>query len=213
MTIDSIYKVISNGLEDALSRLHVLKRYLSAVEGIEVVGVRVRVRDRKPSILYEVFKAVNDASPERGGFIVAIDEAQYLALIRGFTKILAHVYDYMDNIKVILTGSEVGLLDRLLGRKNPDAPLYGRPILEIQMKRLSREDSIRFLEQGFNELNIDWSKSHIEDAVNKLDGIPGWLTYYGYHAYITRSHSEALAKNNRSRKQYSCQRVGGVPSI
>ena len=187
VTIDNVYRVLSAGLEDALSRLKPLRNTLARVEGVEVAGLRVKIRDRKPSVLYEVFKALNEASPAEGLIIV-------LAVLRGFNRILAHIYDYMDRIKIVVAGSEVGLLDRLLGRRSPDAPLYGRPILEITMRRLPRHSSIGFLKQGFKELGIEWSRSHIEEAVDKLDGIPGWLTYYGYQAYTTGSHQEALAR-------------------
>ncbi|MCE4603105.1 MAG: ATP-binding protein [Desulfurococcales archaeon] len=193
VTIDNVYRMLSAGLENALFRMKPLRSTLARVEGVEVAGLRVRIRDRRPSVLYEIFKALNEASPVEG-FIIAIDEAQYLAVLRGFNRILAHIYDYMDRLKVVVAGSEVGLLDRLLGRRSPDAPLYGRPILEITMRRLPRSSSIGFLEQGFRELGMEWGRRHIEEAVGMLDGIPGWLTYYGYQAYTTGSHEEALAR-------------------
>lgn len=194
VTVDNIYKVLSTGLQDAISRLEPFKELLSRIEGIEIAGVKVKVKDRKPSILYEILNTLNQIGTEKGHVIVAIDEAHHLTVIRGLPRILAHAYDYLKGVKLILTGSEIGLLDRLLGRKNPDAPLYGRPTLEITMKRLPREKSIDFLKHGFKELDIHWPIKYIEEAVDKLDGIPGWLTYYGYHAHTTNNHTEALTK-------------------
>lgn len=94
-TLDSTYEALRMGLEDALNRISPLRSVISKIEGLEVSGFRVRIRERRHTILYNVSRALDEASPQPGGLVVAIDEAQYLSMIRGPSKVLAHVYDYM----------------------------------------------------------------------------------------------------------------------
>ncbi|MFZ8790392.1 MAG: hypothetical protein ACO2OZ_12165 [Acidilobaceae archaeon] len=42
---------------------------------------------------------------------------------------------------------------------------------------------MKFLELGFNEVGMQPPKSVLEEVVKALDGIPGWLAFYGYKAY------------------------------
>ena len=166
-------------LAEALSRsdnriLRVLKR----VRGISVLGVEVEItwKGRDMLALPDLFEALDEA-----GAIIAVDEAQNLRgpLSREFLEALAHAYDYCRNLTFILTGSEVGLLYDLLRIDDPSSPLYGRYYVEIRLERFSREDSIRFLERGFEEAGRNMPRQVIEEAVDLLDGIPGWLTFYG----------------------------------
>ena len=123
-------------------------------------------------------------------FIIAFDEAQFLRFYgkggHELLQMLAYAYDNLDNILFILTGSEVGLLHDFLNVEDPDAPLYGRYINEITLKRFEKTKSIEFLKQGFAESNIKISDEEILKVVEKLDGIVGYLTMFGYGA-ITES--------------------------
>ncbi len=199
LTVDTVYDVISSGITGLLERAGGFRSrilsFLERVEGVSVSGFSVRFREKRPSIIAEALEALNRFAEDEGETIVLVfDEAQEFRSLRGFDSLLAHVYDYHGGLKLVLAGSQVGLLDRLLGRRNPSSPLYGRPALEIQLRRLDRSRAIEFLEKGFSELGLDWPRASIEEAVNVLDGIPGWLTFYGYTAYTTHSHSEALQK-------------------
>jgi len=201
ITTDTIHTVFSRGVRALLERVRkkalaeILSSLLERIEGVSIAGITLRLRERESDILLEIINVFDRiAEKEDEPLILVFDEAQEFTVIRGFDKLLAHIYDYHPRIKLVLAGSEVGLLDRLLGRKKPKAALYGRPYLEISLKRLSYEKSVEFLEKGFKELNIDWPKTYIEEAAESLDGIPGWLTYYGYTAYTTHSHKEALRR-------------------
>ncbi len=199
VTSESVFEVLSRGLTMLLERAGgfrgLIASLLSRVEGVSVGGVRVEVTPGRPRVLVEVVEALGRVAAEAGEPVVLFfDEAQDFAAVPGFARMLAHIYDYVDGVKIVLAGSEVGLLDRLLGRRDPRAPLYGRPILEIVMERLPREGARGFLERGFSELGLDWPGSYMEEAVESLDGIPGWLTAYGYYSYTTRSHAEALRR-------------------
>ena len=199
LTSDTVYEVIARGLEELLRRSGGLSRHLrellARVEGLSVAGFEVRDTRRSPDLELRVVEALDEAAEAAGEHMVLVfDEAQDMAVVPGFARLLAHIYDYHQRVKLVLAGSEVGLLDRLLGRGNPRAPLYGRPYLEIEMPRLGREESLGFLEQGFTELGLQWPRAYMEEAVNRLDGIAGWLTAYGYYAYATGSHREALER-------------------
>ncbi|WP_456320682.1 AAA family ATPase, partial [Palaeococcus sp. (in: euryarchaeotes)] len=66
-----------------------------------------------------------------------------------------------------------------IGIEDPTAPLYGRVFHEIELSRFSREQSIDFLRKGFEQAGIDAPSEILEDAVNRLDGIVGWLVKFG----------------------------------
>ncbi len=166
-------------LAEALSRSdNRILRALKRVRGISVLGVEVEItwKGRDMLALPDLFDALDEI-----GAVIAIDEAQNLRgpLSREFLEALAHAYDYCRNLTFILTGSEVGLLYDLLRIDDPSSPLYGRYYIEVRLDRFSREESIRFLEKGFMEVGKKVSRNLIEEAVDLLDGIPGWLTFYG----------------------------------
>lgn len=112
--------------------------------------------------------------------IIVFDEFQRLrgVLKREIENAISYCFDYLDNITFILSGSEMGLLYETL--EKPESPLYGRAYIPIPTRKLNRNESIDFLHKGFNQLNISISESEIEEAVDNLNGIIGWLTYFGY---------------------------------
>lgn len=74
-------------------------------------------------------------------------------------------------------------------------PLFGRYKREIYVDRFTKEQSTNFLIKGFKELNLEPNINDIEDAITILDGITGWLTYYGYYRTIRKlPHKEAIDK-------------------
>jgi hypothetical protein len=199
VSAESVFEVISRGLSSLMERAGglrgVMASLLSRVEGVSVGGVRVEIRPGRPRVLVDIVEALGRVAREAGEpVILFFDEAQDFSVVPGFARMMAHIYDYVEGVKLVLAGSEVGLLDRLLGKGDPKAPLYGRPYLEIEMERLNREKSVDFLEKGFTELGLEWPRAYMEEAVGELDGIPGWLTAYGYYSYTTRSHREALGR-------------------
>ncbi|MGC8997717.1 MAG: hypothetical protein ACP5J1_07595, partial [Fervidicoccaceae archaeon] len=57
---------------------------------------------------------------------------------------------------------------------------YGRAYSEVRLKPLPREKAREFLIRGFEQEKIHASEELIENALEKFDGIIGWLTYFGY---------------------------------
>jgi AAA+ ATPase superfamily predicted ATPase len=135
---------------------------------------------------------INEELEKKGKkMIVFIDEAQVLKQA-GFDRFLAFIYDRLRNFKVVLAGSEVGLLDELIGAES-GAPLYGRARKVIEIKRLDYNKSIEFLKKGFLQIKKKRSEDELKEVVEKLDGIIGWLAMYGFYS-IEKEHTEALRK-------------------
>lgn len=126
-------------------------------------------------------------------FIIAFDEVQLLRRIN-FDYPLAAIYDNYPTIKLILTGSEIGLVDQLLGRKDAKSPLYGRAIIELETKKLNPEQINQFLAAGFNQIKKKITLQEIIEVIEVLDGIIGWATYYGWLRSNNFSHSESIPK-------------------
>ena len=160
-------------LEDALNRVSWGKAVLKGVEGVEVGGFGVRFRNRGRETLLHTLHALSRK-------VIVIDEAQLLrrSNVR-FDQLLAYVYDHVD-AKVVVSGSQVGLLYRFLRAGDPDAPLFGRPYIEVRLGRLSPEKSREFLIEGFSQEGINVGDALVDKAVSLFDGVIGWLTYFGF---------------------------------
>jgi len=123
---------------------------------------------------------------------LVIDEAQLLKKFN-VDYVLASIFDNHPNIKLIISGSEVGMLKRFLGENNAKAPLYGRAVYELHMHRLANEQAYEFLKRGFKEARVIVPDDELYEVVNYLSGSIGWLTKYGWHR-LRFSHKTALQK-------------------
>ena len=174
-----------------------LKEYLKKVRGVKVgeFSVVFSWTTEKPLSMTGLFDTLNRFAVDRGiKVLIAIDEAQQLKKIANFnfSKLFAHIYDYKGNLQLLLTGSQVGLLDDLLGVEDPSSPLYGRARSEISLGRFSVEQSREFLEKGFGQCKMKVESKTIEHAVEKLDGIVGWLSNFGWQCYLEGRISKDL---------------------
>jgi AAA+ ATPase superfamily predicted ATPase len=104
-----------------------------------------------------------------------------------FLNILAYAYDNLPNLRFVLTGSEVGLLLDTLRLDDTSSPLYGRYTKIIRLERFDEERTIEFLRKGFEEFNMQFSEEVFYKIYEKVDGIVGWLTYFGYSIAKSRS--------------------------
>jgi len=167
------------------------------IRGIEISGFKLYFSwsERSRLSISDLLTNLNNIAYELNTkFIIAFDEAQELSSIRGvrFDYILAYAYDNLRNLKFILTGSKVGLLYRFLKVEDPDAPLFGRPFWKIELTYFSKEESKLFLEKGFEEASIKYHRHEVEETIDRFNGVPGWLSYYGYLRLQGISHEEAL---------------------
>lgn len=186
----SFAEEFSRALNEFLSGLRgragKLLDYLRSVKGVEIdfaVGralLRWGKRDRSDiaSLLEKL-----DTFAREEGFRVALvfDELQELRAINiDFAKLLAYIYDHLHSTVAIVSGSQVGLLYDTLKIEDPASPMYGRAVAELRIPRLPREKAVEFLEKGFAEVGVEVSRDIIEKAVDALDGVVGWLVYFGW---------------------------------
>lgn len=153
-----------------------------SIKKVEVKGVEISFDFVKEGLDYL----------NKNKIILVIDEVQILKRIN-LDNTLAYIYDNFPNIKIILSGSESGMLMNFLGKNNAKAPLYGRAVLELQTHRLEKEGSYSFLTRGAKQAKIPLKEEEALDAIAHLDGIIGWLTKYGWYR-MKLSHREALRK-------------------
>ncbi len=167
-------------------------RKLSA--GLEGVFKGIRLSALEFGARIEFGSGDNDITQAIKGkkFVLVIDEAQLLSSL-GIANFLAYIYDNEKGIKLLISGSEVGLLNKFIGQEDADSPLFGRAIETIRTERLGPNEASRFIKAGAAELKLDITDAEISDAIANLDGIIGWLTLYGW----TRrgmAHGKALAE-------------------
>jgi hypothetical protein len=192
-----LIKRISEKLEGLLDRI--IKNIKGIKLGYEKFSFEVFF-SKEENVNY-FFENVNSfLNKKRENLILAFDEAQLLKNIK-FDYFLASIFDNYKNIKIVLTGSEVGVLDKLLGKSDYKSPLFGRAYLEIELKKLKEDDVRRFLELGFRQINKKIEFEEIREVVENLDGIIGWITYYGWFRYNGFSHRKALERVKEEGKQ------------
>ncbi|MCC6057728.1 MAG: ATP-binding protein [Desulfurococcaceae archaeon] len=191
---DFIY-IVKESLEDFVRRYKSFREkiveVLSSVKGVSISipfsSIDISWRGSSKLEFPEFFTALNRIGSElKKSVVVAFDEAQELRKITwiNFVRLFAYIYDNLDYVRIVLTGSEVGLLYKFLRLDDRDSPLYGRYIHTVSTRRLTFEESIDFLEKGFKEIGISVNKQVIEEVAKTFGGVIGWLTLFGYNCYM-----------------------------
>lgn len=162
-----------------LREIDPLERIKAELSTINIYGVEVKVRMEK-----EIKRVDQKLEKAEKRAVVWVDEGEE---IRRLGKILSYYYDWSSRITFVVSGSVVGLLE---GMFSADAPLYGRVREEITMNPLKREASLEFLRRGFAQEGKDVREGELLEAVEELDGLVGWLTFYGY---LRRFHTHEKA--------------------
>ncbi len=160
-------------LERELASKSWFRELAGAIEDVEIGGFGVRFRRRDFNTLVRILEALE-------GKIVVFDEVQELRRSKyRFDYLLAYLYDHI-NVRLIVSGSQVGLMYRFLRVNDPSAPLYGRPLYPVKLKPLSRDSAREFLMEGFKQEGLEPPSDIVEKALNLFDGVIGWLTHFGY---------------------------------
>lgn len=170
---------------------------LRHVKGVHIgpEGIRLSWGREERADLIKLFDEIDSwASSQSEQAIIAFDEAQELRKVAGVdvAKLLAYCYDHCRNITIILTGSAIGLLYEFLGNGDSSAALYGRSRTEIQIGRLSPDRAKDFLLRGFKQTKVKVDPRLIDQAVERLDGVIGWLTAFGATCLKTSMSKKAL---------------------
>jgi len=191
---------IQGELEKKLKKERI-KALLSKVKGVSFMGNSVTF-DWNDITLSSLLEKLNDHPKP---FIIAFDEAQYFRYYGGkggksIQNLIAWAFDNLQNIRFLLTGSEVGLIHDFIGTDDYESPLHGRYMYEIVLKPFSKDISIEFLKAAFAESDMQIPVEEITAAQNLLDGIVGHLVQYGLNR-LRRSHDEALSETFRTAKR------------
>lgn len=170
-----------------------LSRFGDFFEGIQWV----KLTEHPPWIQFEWERPSNEMDPweiittldmmageNEMNFVLAVDEAQEFRKLAGYDlpTLMSDVYDNKDHTQLLVTGSQMGVLHDFLETEGSGASLYGRASREIEVPRLSKEEAIEFLKSGFGQTEMSPDKNAIEEAVDELDGVIGWLTHLGAKA-------------------------------
>jgi uncharacterized protein len=193
------YADVIRRLETAFNRIDrkwfsSLSDALGHLKGVSIMGSEITFDWGKAAIdLPELFGEIDAwAAKEKKHFLMAFDEIQVVRGDKWIPSFFAHVADSYHNITLVLTGSECGLMFDFLGFDNPNAPLYGRSYVQIQMNSFSEQESRKFLSTGFKQVNVAISSDVLDYAVENLDGIAGWLTLLGSRCLAKRSTSKEI---------------------
>lgn len=174
------------GLNLLIPKYRKILKYLKLISGINIIGVKIEFswNKERPSFS-SILDCLNEwAGEENIRLVIIFDEAQEFIKMKGFnlTPVISYAYDNLENISFIFAGSKIGMLYNFLRIDDPSSPLYGRYMEKIVLNPLTREQSIDFLEKGFREVGVKIDKRILNMAVDKLDGIIGWLSYFGLTA-------------------------------
>jgi AAA+ ATPase superfamily predicted ATPase len=179
---------ISDNIIAELSRDDLFAKIIGRIGSLELpaVGARLAVSSKGRRLL-DVLAGIN----RQGGTVIFVDEAQLLKP-SGFDSTVAYCYDNLRNIKFVLSGSEVGVLDKFLGRENADAPMFGRAVDVIRLSPLPEEKAVRFLLEGMQQAGLAFDSGSAKAVVGRLDGIAGWLAMFGWHASRGNSSEKSI---------------------
>ncbi len=177
----AIYDVLKSGKDKIFGRIESLSFSLMGF------GLGMTVGNNLSTIEDEIRKK------ER--IFVFIDEAQRMP-IQDLADVLSYFYDRLPNVSFIISGSEVGLLEQVIGENDADHPLFGRHITKILMKRLDSTNAKTYLKAGFEQLGQSIGEEEADEVVGVLDGLIGWLTLYGYEKGIVKN-PDALEKTKK----------------
>jgi hypothetical protein len=192
ITREDLVQALELGINDFISRQKDWARkvidWLRGIRGVEIaleppkVSLSWGPSTKEAVDIPQMFESLGRLAEKRKKkFVIAFDEAQEFRKLAGYdlTMILAHIYDYVPGVQIVVTGSQVGLLRDFLGDENPKAPIYGRFRVNIELPHLDEERSREFLELGFSQLKVKPSHEIIDKILRELDGVIGWLTFVG----------------------------------
>ncbi|PUA31866.1 MAG: hypothetical protein B9J98_05065 [Candidatus Terraquivivens tikiterensis] len=152
--------------------------------GLEEIGIDLKVVHLKWGKLAEgLFEKFSNK-------IIVLDEVQDIASPH-LLKLLKYVWDTY-RVRIIFSGSCIGLMRRIL-EPSYTSSLYGREPAKLVLKTFTPELSRNFLLEGFKQYRVRPNPDEIEEAVEKLNGYVGWLTYYGNFRCVEKmDHQKAL---------------------
>jgi AAA+ ATPase superfamily predicted ATPase len=187
---DDFLKALARALNEEKSIINKIKNITIEGATIGSNGISITLSKKPMGTAWDLLDALGR---QKEHYVIELDEVQELAAISGrLLRILANLFNTHSNLTFIFTGSIFGLMKTLL-EPNSASPLYGRSPAIIEVHPFNEEQSKKFLEKGFIQCGVEVSSSKIANAVERLDGIPGWLTLYGNKVCVQHlQHERAL---------------------
>jgi AAA+ ATPase superfamily predicted ATPase len=187
---NDLLKALARGLNEEKTVLQKIKSV--KIEGVTFgsSGIGISVTKKPMTTTWDLLDAIGRQS---GDCVIELDEVQELIAISGrLLKILANMFNTHSNITFVFTGSMFGLMKTLLEPEST-SPLYGRSPAKLHVQPFETDTAKQFLQKGFLECSIAFTSAMINEAVERLDGIPGWLTLYGNKVSLQKlPHKKAL---------------------
>lgn len=185
-SVSNYHRLLMKQLNDLAKSKSSILEAAKRIRGLKLFGVELELDSkRSESFLVESFNALNRwALKEDKILYLVFDEAQLLRHFKrngglDFNELFSYIYDNLTGLRIVLTGSEVGVLEDFIGLDDSSSPLYGRYVKRLYLSRFTRKESEEFLEKGFDEVRMEASAETLRDAVDTLDGIVGWLVFFG----------------------------------
>jgi len=206
ITKKNLLRELERGLNETVGRQKRWReKFLEVLRGVEWV----RVDPRPPFIHFEWRRPGREmdipdllssfqrfSKQNRTRFVLVLDEAQEFKRLADYKlqDLLSDIYDHRHEIQMVISGSQVGLLDDFLATSDPEAPLFGRGMADVAVAGLPADLATDFLRKGCKQANLKTDMKSIELAVKELDGVIGWLTLYGNKTLTGGSPEEILAR-------------------
>jgi AAA+ ATPase superfamily predicted ATPase len=195
-----LLNALAQGFNQERSLLQRIKGVAERIEGISFGpgGISMSVSKKPMTTIWDLLAAMGQQADQ---CVIELDEVQELSVISGhLLKLLANIFNTHPNVVFIFTGSMFGLVKTLLEPKST-SPLYGRSPAKIYLQPFTTKTAKEFLKKGLQEHREIANENFIEEAVERLDGIPGWLTLYGNNVAVQRlSHARAKGISRKPRR-------------
>lgn len=187
-----LLNALAHGLNSEKGLLQKIKDAVGRIDGVSFGSgsISISVSKKPMTTMWDLLATIGR---QGGNCVIELDEVQELSVISGhLLKLLANVFNTYPNIVFIFTGSMFGLMKTLL-EPGSSSPLYGRSPAKLFLQPFKRKRATDFLKKGFAEYRVTVREELINEAVERLDGIPGWLTLYGNNVAVRRlPHQKAL---------------------
>jgi len=187
-----LLSALARGVNNEKTILQRIKGAAEEIEGISIGpgGISVSISKKPMKTMWDLLAAIGKQTEN---CVIELDEVQELLVISGhLLKLLANIFNTYPNMIFVFTGSMFGLMKTLL-EPTSTSPLYGRSPARLHLQPFNSETAREFLRKGFQEYNETVEENLVNEAVERLDGIPGWLTLYGNNVAVRKlRHQKAL---------------------
>jgi AAA+ ATPase superfamily predicted ATPase len=187
-----LLSALTEGINNQKSLMQKIKATTGKIDGLSFGpgGISLSIVKKPMTTTKDLLASIGRQTDE---CVIELDEVQELYAISGqLLKILANIFNTYRNLTFVFTGSMFGLTRTLLEPEST-SPLYGRSPAKMILQPFDPKTASGFLIKGLRECNETADKKKISEAIEILDGIPGWLTLYGNNLVVRQlTHQNAL---------------------